>query len=80
MNKALQNIKIPPPKDSTLEEKAKYDKLSGYINENFKTLFDSVDELSRSMKTQEELNAQMGELKTTLDEINKKLDELGGNS
>lgn len=80
MNKALQNIKIPPPKDSTLEEKAKYDKLSSYINENFKTVFDGVDELSRSMKTQEELNSQMGELKTTLDEINKKLDELGGNS
>lgn len=51
MNKALQNIKIPYPKDATLEEKAKYDKMSNYINENFKTLFDGVDELIKRLET-----------------------------
>mgnify|MGYP003526459144 CR=1 FL=1 len=50
MNKALQNIKIPYPKDATLEEKAKYDKMSNYINENFKTLFDGVDELIKRLE------------------------------
>lgn len=80
MQKAMQNIKLPYPKNATLEEKTKWDKISQYINENYKTLFDGVDELSASIKTQAELEGMMKELTSTMAEINAKLDELTGGS
>lgn len=80
MQKAMQNIKLPYPKNADMEEKMKYDKMSQYINENFKTIFDGVDELSTSIKTQAELESMMRELTTTMADINKKLDELAGGS
>lgn len=59
MQKAMQNIRLPYPKNATLEEKTKYDKVSQFLNENFKTLFDGVDELTVAMA---EINAKLDEL------------------
>lgn len=80
MQKALQNIKLPYPKNATLEEKAKWDKISQFLNENFKTVFDGVDELTASISTQAELQSMMKELTNSIIEINAKLDELKGGS
>lgn len=80
MQKAMQNIRLPYPKNATLEEKTKYDKVSQFLNENFKTLFDGVDELTVSIKTQAELQSMMKELTDAMAEINAKLDELTGGS
>lgn len=80
MQKALQNIKLPYPADVDLQGKAKYDKISAFINENFKTVFDGVDELTTNMKTQEKLEKMMKELTTTMAEINAKLDQILGGS
>lgn len=80
MQKALQNIKLPYSADLTLQEKQKHDKVSAFINENFKTVFDGVDELSTSIKTQAELESMMKDLTETIAEINAKLDKLAGGS
>lgn len=77
---ARQHIKLPVPAEATPHEIARYGKESLYINENFKTLFDGVDELTVSIKTQAELQSMMKELTDAMAEINAKLDELTGGS
>ena len=47
---ARQNIKIPAPSDASIPEQIRYDKASMLINENFKSLFDAVDEISKTIK------------------------------
>ena len=46
MQRGLQIIKLPSPKNLSIEEKTVYDKQSEWINQNFKTIFDGVDELN----------------------------------
>lgn len=54
---ARQNIKLPTPSDITTQDKLKYDKASMFINENFKSLYDAVDEMSKTLKNlTEQLN------------------------
>ena len=47
---ARQNIKLPAPADISVPEQARYDKASMFINENFKSLFDAVDEMGKTIK------------------------------
>ena len=57
-----------------------YDSQSEWINQNFKTISDGVDELKTAVTSQEQLNATLAQVQESLAEINKKLDELNGGS
>lgn len=78
MQRGLQIIKLPSPKNLSIEEKTVYDKQSEWINQNFKTIFDGVDELKTAVTSQEQLNATLAQVQESLTEINRKLDELNG--
>ena len=80
MQRGLQIIKLPSPKNLSIEEMILYDKQSEWINQNFKTIFDGGDELKTAVTSQEQLNATLAQVQESLTEINKKLDELNGGS
>lgn len=78
MQRGLQTIKLPKPKNLDIEQQTVYDKQSEWINQNFKTVFDGVDELRAAVANQEQLNATLAQVQESLVEINRKLDELKG--
>ena len=80
MQKSLQRIRLPSPARLSTEEQAVYDKQSEWINENFKTVFDGVDELKTAVMSQERLNETLSQIQASLVEVNRKLDELQGGS
>ena len=57
---ARQNIRLPHISNMTVQEAARLDKESLYINENFKSMFDAIDDMSKKIKKLEKQLEELG--------------------